>query len=125
MCSSDLLVTYHAMAEIGIEMGLPRRNAEKNAGVFDRGRESIAIAKTAGVALGFGTDLLGEAQPWQNREFAIRAELEPAADVLRSMYHVNTKLCHLQGEIGVITEGAAADILLSKVNPLEALAEFA
>ena len=52
--------------------------------VFDLGRQSIAIAKAAGVELGFGTDLLGEAQPWQNPEFAIRAELEPAADVLAS-----------------------------------------
>ena len=66
------------MAEIGAKSGLPQVNIDKNAGVFDLGRSSIAIAKEAGVALGFGTDLLGEAQPWQNREFAIRAELEPA-----------------------------------------------
>ncbi len=49
--------------------------------VFESGQQSIEIARSAGVELGFGTDLLGEAQPWQNREFAIRAEFEPARDV--------------------------------------------
>lgn len=94
------LVTYAAMDEIGGKFGLPQRNLDKNRGVFEHGRQSIEIAAEAGVELGFGTDLLGEAQPWQNREFAIRAELQPAVDVLRSMYHVNARLCGLEGEIG-------------------------
>lgn len=54
------LVTYKAMAEMGAEAGLPERNVGKNEGVFDSGRESIAVAKRVGVELGFGTDLLGE-----------------------------------------------------------------
>ena len=69
--------------------------------------------------------MLGEAQPWQNREFAIRSELEPNHDVLRSMYQVNARLCHLEGEIGVIKAEASADLLLSRSNPLERLADFA
>lgn len=119
------LVTYWAMAELGAKSGLPQRNLDKNAGVFELGRSSIAIAKRAGVPLGFGTDLLGEAQPWQNREFAIRAELEPAADVLRSMYQVNPRLCGLTGTIGVLQPGAAADVVVCSVNPLENLAALA
>ena len=59
------LVTYKAMAEMGAKVGLPARNVSKNEGVFDQGRRSIEVAKRAGVALGLGTDLLGEAQPWQ------------------------------------------------------------
>lgn len=119
------LVTYQAMAEMGAKAGMPQRNLDKNGGVFELGRSSIGVAKQAGVALGFGTDLLGEAQPWQNREFAIRAELEPAVDVLRSMYQVNARLCGLQGQIGVVKPGAAADLVVSDVNPLENLAALA
>jgi len=119
------LVTYHAMQEMGAELGMPERNLEKNRGVFEQGRQSIDVAKAAGVSLGFGTDLLGEAQPWQPREFAIRADLEPAGDVLRSMYHVNARLCGLEGVIGVLAPGSAADVVISDVDPLTNLAGLA
>lgn len=119
------LVTYQAMAELGEEAGLPRRNLEKNQGVFEQGQASIEIATEAGVELGFGTDLLGEAQPWQNREFAIRAELQEPAEVLRSVYQVNARLCGLEGQIGTLTPGASADIVLSDVDPLRDLAALA
>ncbi len=116
------LVTYAAMDELGPKAGLPERNLAKNRGVFDRGRDAVGVAKAAGVTLGFGSDLLGEAQPWQNREFAIRAELEPAEDVLRSLYRVNARLCGMEGEIGVLAEGALADVVVSDVDPLANLA---
>ena len=119
------LVTYQAMAELGEEAGLPRRNLEKNQGVFEQGQASIEIATEAGVELGFGTDLLGEAQPWQNREFAIRAELQEPVEVLRSVYQVNARLCGLEGQIGTLTPGASADIVLSDVDPLRDLAALA
>jgi imidazolonepropionase-like amidohydrolase len=119
------LVTYKAMQELGPKVGLPERNVAKNEGVFDAGRHSIEVAKRAGVALGLGTDLLGEAQPWQNQEFAIRAELEPAADVLRAMYQVNPRLCRLEGQIGVLAPGAAADVVITDVDPLDNLAALA
>ena len=119
------LVTYAAMSEMGAKTGMPQRNLDKNDGVFELGRASIAIAREAGVDLGFGTDLLGEAQPWQNREFAIRAELEPAVDVLRSMYHVNARLCHLEGFIGRLAPDASADVVVVEADPLENLAALA
>jgi len=119
------LVTYKAMAELGAKLGMPQQNLSKNDGVFEAGQSSIAVAKAAGVELGFGTDLLGEAQPWQNQEFAIRAALEPAADVLRSMYVVNARLCGLEGEVGVLAPGTAADVVIADVDPLLDLAAFA
>lgn len=119
------LVTYKAMQEVGAKLGLPQRNQDKNSGVFEMGKGSIEIAKAAGVELGLGTDLLGDTQSMQNQEFAIRASLEPAVDVLRSMYVTNAKLCKLPGEIGVLKPGAYADAVVSTVNPLENLAGLA
>lgn len=119
------LVTYRAMADIGAKVGLPERNVSKNRGVFEDGQRSIEIARSAGVELGFGTDLLGEAQPWQNREFAIRAELEKSRDVLGAMYRTNPRLCHLEGEIGRIVPGALADLVITDVDPLDDLAALA
>jgi imidazolonepropionase-like amidohydrolase len=119
------LVTYKALNDVGPEVGLPQRNLDKNQGVYELGLQSVEVARQAGVELGFGTDLLGEAQPYQNMEFAIRAELEPAVDVLRSMYVVNATLCGLQGKVGQVVPGAYADLLVSKVNPLERLSGLA
>jgi imidazolonepropionase-like amidohydrolase len=109
------------MRELGAKMGMPARNLEKNQGVFEAGQQSIEIARRAGLDLGFGTDLLGEAQVQQNQEFLIRAELESAVDVLRSMYVVNPRLCGLEGKVGLIQPGAQADLLISEVNPIDDL----
>lgn len=119
------LVTYKAIPEVGAKMGFPQVFIDKSGGVLEMGLRSVEIATAAGVELGFGTDLLGESQTWQNREFEIRADLEPAADVLRSVYVTNAKLCRLAGEVGTLAPGAFADVLVSNVNPLEDLAALA
>lgn len=119
------LVTYQAMGEVGKMLGLPQVNIDKNALVLEEGLKAVGLAKDAGVELGFGTDLLGETQNWQNREFSIRAEIEPARDILRSMYVVNPKLCRREGQIGTLIPGANADVVVSKINPLENIAAFA
>ena len=119
------LVTYQAMNDIGEQLGLPRANLEKNRIVLESGLASLELACDAGVTLGFGTDLIGEAQPRQNEELAIRANVQPAADVLRSMWTVNAQLCHLEGRIGVIAPGAHGDVVISDVDPLDDLTAFA
>ncbi|MFT4657032.1 MAG: imidazolonepropionase-like amidohydrolase [Candidatus Aldehydirespiratoraceae bacterium] len=119
------LVTYKAMDDIGRQLGLPEANLAKNTVVLESGLESLERAHAAGVTLGFGTDLIGEAQPRQNEELAIRGSVQPARDVLRSMWGVNPQLCHLDGKIGVVAPGAFGDIVISNVDPLEDLAAFA
>lgn len=113
------------MDQLGASLGLPEKNLSKNREVYSVGLEALEIAHEAGVKLGWGTDLIGESQDRQNREFLIRAEVESAADILRSMYVVNPGLCHLQGEIGTISQGAIADLVVSRVNPLEDIAALA
>jgi imidazolonepropionase-like amidohydrolase len=119
------LVTYQAMNDIGEQLGFPRANLEKNRIVLESGLASLELACDDGVTLGFGTDLIGEAQPRQNEELAIRANVQPAADVLRSMWTVNAQLCHLEGRIGVIAPGAYGDVVISDVDPLDDLTAFA
>lgn len=116
------LSTYEAMDLLGRKMGFPEANLAKNSKVLEAGLRSLEITREAGVTLGWGTDLIGESQARQRREFAIRSEVETPAEILRSMYEVNPKLCGLAGEIGTLTPGAVADIVLTKVNPLEDIA---
>jgi len=118
------LATYEAMQDLGEELGLPATNRAKNVKVYNAGLASLEIARDHGVAMGFGTDLIGETQTRQNRELAIRREVETASDILRSMWVTNAQLCHLEGQIGTLVTGAVGDVLVSNVNPLEDLVAF-
>lgn len=119
------LATYKAMNDVGGKLGLPASNQQKNVVVYESGLESLEIAVNAGVTLGLGTDLIGETQSYQNTEFAIRAEVQSAADILRSMWITNTELCHLVGKVGVVAPDAFGDIVVSNVNPLDNIVKFA
>lgn len=130
MASSDAvlvptLATYEAMDQLGEKLGLPASNREKNSTVYNAGLASLDVARRHNVMMGFGTDLIGETQTRQNRELMIRHEVEPAADILRSMWNTNSRLCHLEGRVGTLTPGAHGDVVVSRVNPLENLASFA
>lgn len=119
------LATYEAMDQLGEKLGLPASNLEKNSTVYNAGLTSLETARRHDVTMGFGTDLIGEAQVRQNRELLIRHEVEPAADILRSMWNTNSRLCHLEGLVGTVAPGAYGDVVVSRVNPLDDLASFA
>ncbi len=113
------LVTYFKIDELGRALGFPEVSQRKVRDVLDAGLASLEIAGRAGVAMGFGTDLLGETHRFQNEEFRIRAEVLPAAEILRSATTVNAELLDRSGEIGVLAPGAFADLLLVDGNPLD------
>ena len=111
------LVTYWAIAEHGAAFGLPGWALAKVHEVLDAGRRSVEVARAAGVDIGLGTDLLGEAGVFQSRELSLRAEVEPPAEVLRSATAVNARLLGRDGDIGVVAEGARADLLVLEGDP--------
>jgi len=115
------LVTYFAIDELGSSLGFPEVSQRKVKDVLERGLSSIEIARDAGLALGFGTDLLGETHEQQSRELLIRAEVEPAADVLRAATLVNARILGREGELGEIVPGALADLLVVDGDPLSDL----
>jgi len=119
------LVTYHALDEMGRALGFPEVSQRKIHDVLDAGLASLETARQAGVRIGFGTDLLGETHDQQNREFVIRAEVQAPAAILRSATRVNAAILGLPDELGIVREGAYADLLLVDGNPLEDIALLA
>ena len=86
---------------------------------IERGRQVYGWARKHKVPIGFGTDLWGpEAQKSQLREFEMRRDLDTPADILRSATAVNAELLMEKGMLGVIAEGAHADLLVVEGNPL-------
>jgi imidazolonepropionase-like amidohydrolase len=113
------LVTYEALAKDGAALGLPSASIAKIEHVRKAGMGSLSILRNAGVTIAFGTDLLGEAHEQQNDEFSIRARVLPAAEILASATTVAAQLIGMEGRLGIIAEGAIADILVVNGSPLE------
>lgn len=65
----------------------------------------------------FGTDLLGHMHDEQSREFALRAPVQSAAEILQGATHVAAQLLRAEGQIGTLAAGALADVLLVDGNP--------
>ena len=84
-----------------------------------RGSEALKTLYENGVTVCYGTDLLANMHCMQNKEFAIRKKVLPDLEVLRQATVNGAKLLRMDGELGVVKEGAFADLLLLEKNPLE------
>jgi imidazolonepropionase-like amidohydrolase len=113
------LATYAALADEGLEHGVPAAQHAKVFEVLDAGLGALELASRAGLPIVYGTDLLGGMHRRQLTELTIRSEVQPAADVLRSATTVAARLLGLQGQVGVVAPGALADLLVVDGNPLE------
>ena len=113
------LVTYSALAEHGLESGLPQVSYEKVSDVRDAGLRALELADKAGLQIAYGTDLLGAMHGFQTREFTIRSEVQAASSILRSATVTGARVLRMEGQVGVIQPGAYADLLIVDGNPLE------
>ena len=115
----DLLQRNAAAAKIGAE------SLQKVKSIGDEAYRAIEVCRRSGVKLGLGTDLLGHAfHPLQGGEFELRGRVDRPIDVLRAATSVNAELLQKSGELGQITPGAHADILVLDGDPLRDLALF-
>ena len=74
--------------------------------------------RDAGLPMAFGSDLLGELRKYHCMEFEILAKVLTPAEIIRSATTVGAKLCRLEGQVGVIAQGAFADLLVLDGDPL-------
>ncbi len=86
---------------------------------------SIEAARAAGAKIGHGSDLEGELHALQSREFLLKAEVMPAAEVVAGATTINAELLDRRGTLGVIAPGAAADILVVDGDPLSEVRSLA
>jgi imidazolonepropionase-like amidohydrolase len=115
------LVTYYEMKKRAAEFGMSSDMLAKNDLVIDGGLRSLEICKRAGVPVAYGTDLLGQLQSEQSREFLIRAEVQKPIEIIRAATLVGAEIVRQVGKLGCLKPGAFADILLVDGNPLQNL----
>ena len=112
------LSIYQALADEGVEAGLPEELYNKVFDVLDAGKRALDMAYSGGVKMAYGTDLLGQMHRRQLDEFAIRGEIIPALDILQAATCNGADLLGQKGELGEIIEGAHADLLVMDGDPL-------
>jgi imidazolonepropionase-like amidohydrolase len=115
------LVTYYAMKERAAEFGMSGEMLEKNDLVIDGALRSLEICKRAGVPVAFGTDLLGQLQVEQSREFALRSQVLSPIEIIRAATTIGAQVLRREGELGCLEPGAFADLLLIDGDPLRNL----
>jgi imidazolonepropionase-like amidohydrolase len=118
------LVTYHAMKERAAQFGMTADMLAKNDLVLEHGYRSLEICKRAGVPVAYGSDLLGQLQVEQSREFLIRGEVMKPLEVIQAATTVGARVLRQEGKLGVIAPGAFADLLVVDGNPLGDLGLF-
>ena len=119
------LVAYESLRRRGREYGLTDYSLAKNETVLDAGLRSLELARTAGVPIGFGSDLLGQLQNDHCREFLIRREAMSPQEIIRSATIVNARILRREGQLGEMVRGAFADLLVIDGNPYEDVSLFA
>jgi imidazolonepropionase-like amidohydrolase len=112
------LAIYRALADEGIEAGLPKEFHPKVFHVLDAGGRALELAHRGGVKTVYGTDLLGQMHRRQLEEFALRSDVQGPIAVIRSATVTAAELFRRGGEIGVVTPGARADLLVVDGDPL-------
>ena len=118
------LVAYYAMKERADQFGMSGDMLAKNDLVIDGGLRSLEICKRAGVPVAYGSDLLGQLQVDQSREFLLRQEVLSPIDIIRSATTIGAQLIRMEGKLGTLRAGAFADMILVDGDPLKDLGLF-
>ncbi len=119
------LVTYWALQTEGREFGLPEASWRKVADVLDSGLRALELAHSAGVKIGYGTDLLGGMHRHQSKEFVIRSQVQAPIDIIRSATTIGAEIVGLPGKLGTLAPGAFADLVALTRDPLDDIATLA
>ncbi|CAN5836409.1 amidohydrolase family protein [soil metagenome] len=118
------LVTYFIMKERAAQFGMSADQLEKNDIVLEGALRSLEICKAAGVKVGFGSDLLGQLQVEQSREFMFRAEVLKPLEIIRQATTIGAEILRQEGKLGIVEPGAFADLIVVDGNPLKKLELF-
>lgn len=112
------LIANLVLAERGEALGLTPMQMQKLDRVLESGSRSLEIAAAAGVKMALGTDIITRSTADQPREITVRAEVLRPADIIRSATVIGAEVVRMEGRLGVVAEGALADLLVIDGDPL-------
>lgn len=107
-----------ALNELGKQLGFPKDSQDKMTIAFEGALRGLDFMRSAGVKVGFGTDLLGSTYIQQCREFTIRSEVFSPLEILRQATSTAAEILMQDGKLGCIAAGAHADLVVVDGDPL-------
>lgn len=107
-----------ALKELGPQLGFPAVSQEKLEFVFEQTLVGLEHMRRAGLKIGFGTDLLGATYVQQCREFTTRSQVFNALEILRQATSMSAEILMKEDELGCISAGAYADLIIVDGDPL-------
>jgi imidazolonepropionase-like amidohydrolase len=111
------IVTYEQIAAHGAELGAGELQLRKIQQALERAFEALEIASQAGVKIASGSDLLGPMQPMKARELTLKSRVLGPMGALVAATRTNSELLRLEGSIGTIEEGKAANLIVVNGDP--------
>ncbi|WIA11160.1 hypothetical protein OEZ85_011297 [Tetradesmus obliquus] len=116
-------ITYAALQREGVAAGMPQELVDKVGEAVKQGQRSMAVARSCGVKMCYGSDLLGALHKYQSEEFLLRTEAGMSAPELVAAATLHcAQLFNKEGELGELLAGAAADLILVDGDPLQDIA---
>jgi len=107
-----------ALTELGAKLGFPKESQDKLAVAFEGALRGLDLMRSAGVKIGFGTDLLGSTYDQQCREFTLRAEVFSPLEILRQATSTAAQILLQDGLLGCVAPGAHGDLIVVNGDPL-------
>lgn len=117
------LGAYRSYAEGEGDRGIGAEEQRWAASMVEHGLRALEHATRSGTRIGFGTDLTVSHER-QNEEFEVRADVQSVPQLLRSATSDAARILRCDDR-GRISEGARADIVLTRVDPLVDVAALA
>jgi imidazolonepropionase-like amidohydrolase len=112
------MAVIFATMEVGARLGAPPDSMAKLKIAHDAAIQGLDHMRSAGVKLGYGTDLLASTYDQQCREFEIRAQVFTPLELLRQATSMGAEVLMEEGRLGCVKAGAHADLIVVDGDPL-------
>jgi len=112
------LAVIFALIEDGPQLGLQAASRIKLEKLQEKALVGLEAMSKAGVKMGFGTDLMGKQHVRHGTEFTLRNRVLTPLEILRSATSINAEILQMQDKLGVVKQGAFADLLVVDGDPI-------
>lgn len=116
------LTTYDLISAYGAAENIPQKMLDKINRAKARGRESLKIARAAGLPICSGSDVLSSMQPFKSMELGLKAEVLGNHAAILSATRTNAELFRMADQIGTVEAGKLADLILVNGDPIDNIA---
>jgi len=113
------LTTYFLISTYGAAEKIPQKMLDKINKAKERGLASLAVARSAGLKICSGSDVLSSMQPFKSMELGLKAQVLGNHAAILSATRTNAELFGMADQIGTIEVGKLADVIVVDGNPLD------